>query len=176
MNLSDILMEDDVISSVEKHLDILLELIPELKLIIGFEHKNPEHDKDVWNHTLYALSLSKKNIDVRLGLLLHDIGKGVAYQEGEVRHFRGHPQASAKLSKIILKRLDYSDDYIEKMTYLIANHDTPISNKMIEEHYDWCLLLYEMQVCDCYAHHPNRLERRISYLDKTKQKILLNNK
>ena len=44
--------------------------------------------------------------DIRLCLLLHDIGKPFSYQGEEVRHFRNHAAVSANMSKIILKRLD----------------------------------------------------------------------
>ena len=54
--------------------------------MIGFEHKHPHHHLDVWNHTLLALSYSPKDFDIRLVLLLHDIGKPHSYQDEEIRH------------------------------------------------------------------------------------------
>ena len=90
----------------------ILDLIPELKNTIGFEKKNPHHHLDVWNHTLLALSLSEKDFDIRLCLLLHDIGKPFSYQDEEVRHFHGHPEVSNKMSLEILNRLGYGEDFI----------------------------------------------------------------
>ena len=76
--------------------------------MIGFEHNHPHHHLDVWNHTLYALSLSENNFDIRLSLLLHDIGKPFSYQDDEIRHFHNHPYVSFIMSKSILSRLGFN--------------------------------------------------------------------
>ena len=102
--LEEILLEDDIVTSINNNLDFLLNIIPELRFMIGFQHKHPHHHLDVWNHTLLALSLSKKDYDIRLSLLLHDIGKPFSFQEGEIRHFYNHPLVSYKMSTIILER------------------------------------------------------------------------
>ena len=115
MKLFDIIMSDDVVSEINNNLNYILDIIPEVRYMIGFDHKHPHHHLDVWNHTLYALSLSEKNIDVRLTLLLHDIGKPFSYQEGEVRRFKNHPVVSANMSKNILKRLNFNSSYIDKI-------------------------------------------------------------
>ena len=49
--------------------------------MIGFDHKHPHHHLDVFNHTLYALSLSKKDFSIRMALLFHDISKPYCYVE-----------------------------------------------------------------------------------------------
>ena len=105
MNLSDILLSDDVVFSIRYNISYLLDKIPEIKYMMGFDQKNPHHHLDVWNHTLLALSLSKKDFDVRLSLLLHDIGKPFSYTDGDVRHFDGHAKVSSLMSVDILKRL-----------------------------------------------------------------------
>ena len=176
MTLEEILLSKDIVTSITDNLDYLLSIIPEIKYMIGFDHKHPHHHLDVWNHTLLALSLSKCDIDERLTLLLHDIGKPFSYQDGEVRHFKNHPIVSSNMSKEILKRLNYKDDYIDYICYLILNHDTPISDKQIEENYDLCLKLYEIQKCDALAHHPDKLEKRKDYLKNTKERLLVKRK
>ena len=172
MNLKEILLSEDVVSSVTNNLDYLLNIMPEIKSMIGFEHKHPHHHLDVWNHTLLALSLSYNDFDVRLSLLLHDIGKPFSYQEGAIRHFKNHPKISAEISRNILTRLNYDENYIKYICYLIENHDTPINEKQILDNYDLCIKLYEIQRCDALAHHPDKLERRKEYLNKIKEKIL----
>ena len=53
---------------------------------------------------------------------MHDIGKPHCYQDdGEVRHFRGHAQKSAEISKDILKRLEIDDRDASRILYLIEN-------------------------------------------------------
>ena len=173
MNLEKILLEDDVRSSINQNLDYLVEIIPEIKYMFNFEQHHPHHHLDVWNHTLLALSLSKKDFDVRLCLLLHDIGKPFSYQDEEVRHFKGHAKKSSEMSKDILTRLGYEEDYVDYICYLIRNHDKKITDKLIEKDYELCEKLYEMQRCDALAHHPDSLESRKTYLNETKKRLLL---
>lgn len=172
MKLFDIIMSDDVVSEINNNLNYILDIIPEVRYMIGFDHKHPHHHLDVWNHTLYALSLSEKNFDVRLVLLLHDIGKPFSYQEGEVRRFKNHPVVSANMSKNILKRLNFNSSYIDKICYLIRQHDSPITDDMIKDDYDNSLLLYKIQYCDALAHHPDKLEKRKDYLNSISKKLI----
>ena len=172
MNLQSILLSDDIVKSINDNINDLLFVIPEIKYMIGFKHNHPHHHLDVWNHTILALSLSEKDFDIRLCLLLHDIGKPFSYQDEEVRHFRNHAAVSASMSKIILKRLGFDDDYIKYVCYLIEHHDTPISNEQIVNDYDLCLKLLKIQKCDALAHHPDKLDNRKKYIDETYIKIL----
>ena len=97
--IQDILTSDDVVDSIKNNLDELLEIIPEIKKMIGFEHNHPHHHLDVWNHTLLALSQSENYFQLRLVLLLHDIGKPHHYQEKDgIRNFNGHPKVSKEIS------------------------------------------------------------------------------
>ena len=73
------MLSDNVVECINNNLDYLLVLVPEIQYMIGFEHKHPHHHLDVWNHTLLALSLSQNDFDIRLCLLLHDIGKPFSY-------------------------------------------------------------------------------------------------
>ncbi len=168
MNLEDILLSDDIVNEINNNMDYLLKIIPEIKSMIGFEHKHPHHHLDVWNHTLLALSLSEKDYDVRLTLLLHDIGKPYSYQDEEVRHFRNHAIVSSNISYIILNRLGYDSNYINYICSLIKLHDTKISYEQIQNNYEFCKTLYEIQRCDALAHHPDKLNKRKEYLKNIK--------
>lgn len=173
MDLKAILLSDDVVKSIKENLKYLEEIIPEIKCMYGFNQDHPHHHLDVWNHTLLALSLSKKDFDVRLCLLLHDIGKPFSYQDEEVRHFRGHAKVSSKMAKNILTRLGYEEDYVDYICFLVKNHDKKIPDEMIEKEHDLCLKWYEMQRCDALAHHPDSLENRKKYLKETEKRLLL---
>ena len=172
MKLESILLSDDVVTSIKENMSYLLNIIPEIRYMIGFDHKHPHHHLDVWEHTLLALSLSKKDYDIRLSLLLHDIGKPFSYQEGDVRHFKNHASVSAHLAENILHRLRYDNDYIDYICYLIKYHDTPISKEQIKSNCNLCLKLYEIQRCDALAHNPNKLEKRKKYLAETEKKLI----
>ena len=173
MSLKEILLSDDVVESINKNMDYLLQIIPEIKSSIGFEQNHPHHHLDVWDHTLLALSISNKDFDVRLCLLLHDIGKPFSYQDEEVRHFRNHAKVSSEMSKEILSRLGFDEEYINYLCYLIENHDTKIEDEQINNNYDLCLKLFEIQKCDALAHHPDKLEKRKKYIDETSKKLIL---
>lgn len=172
--LYNILLSDDVVTAINDNLDVVLNLIPELKKIIGFDHRHPHHHLDVWNHTLLALNYSPKDFFIRMVLLLHDIGKSYVYQDEEVRHFRGHAKVSSNMSRTILNRLNFDDDYIDKICYLIENHDTKITDEQIKDNYDLCLKLLEIQKSDALAHHPDKLDKRIDYLKETHKKLKYN--
>ena len=69
MKLQEILLSDDVVTSINENKDYLEEIIPEIKYMYGFEQHHPHHHLDVWNHTLLALSLSKKDFDIMARIL-----------------------------------------------------------------------------------------------------------
>ena len=167
--LKDILLYDDVVLSINSNIDLLFSLIPELKYMVGFDQKHPHHHLDVWQHTLLALSFSLNDFDIRLSLLLHDIGKPFSYQDEEVRHFRNHAVVSKMMSYDILKRLDFDDDFIDKICYLIEKHDSIITDKDVKKDYELEYKRYEIQKCDALAHNPDKLDKRIKYLYKAKK-------
>ena len=169
MTLNEILLVEDVVQSINSNLEYLLRIIPELKSMIGFCHKHPHHHLDVWEHTLYALSLSPNDFEIRLSLLFHDIGKPYCFIEGEIRNFLGHPKVSKEITIDILKRLNYNDDFIKKISYLVEYHDSPITLSKINKNKELEYKRYIIQYCDMYAHHPEQLEKRIKYLNKVKK-------
>lgn len=132
-----ILMSDFCGNKVlREYADVICECIPEIKPMIGFEQNNPYHIYDVWEHTLHCMdvdffnSSSSKwlanNLEIRLALLLHDIGKPHVYTEDEnhVGHFKGHALLSAHLAESILRNLKCSNELINTVTELIKYHDT----------------------------------------------------
>lgn len=165
--LIEILMNDEVVISILNSKNDLLKIIPEIEDMVDFPHNHPHHFLNVWNHTLFALSLSESDLDIRLSLLLHDIGKPHSYQDKEVRHFKGHPKKSSEISKNILKRLAFDNDYIEKICYLIENHDNFITNEDIKNNYELSVKRFLIQYCDALAHNPLKLEKRKAYLKNT---------
>lgn len=165
--LKNILMSEDVVTNINSNISVLTYLMPEIRDMIEFEHKHPKHHLDVWDHTLLALSLSKRDFEIRLCLLLHDIGKPHSYQEGEIRHFKGHPKVSSNMSRNILKRLEFDTNFIDKMCYLIENHDNPIKHSDILANFNISFERYLIQYCDQLAHNPDCLEKKIKYLNDT---------
>ena len=166
-----ILMSKNVVSSIRNNQNRLLEIIPEIKNMIGFLHNHPHHHLDVYEHTIFALSMSENNFLERLVLLLHDIGKPFSYQDDIVRHFKGHSEVSSKMSYDILTRLGYKEDFINEVCYLIKYHDTPIKDEDINNNYDLTYKRFLIQIKDALAHNPNKLEKKIIYLKDIANKL-----
>lgn len=108
---------------------------------------------------------------MRLTLLLHDIGKPHSYQDGEIRHFKGHALVSSLISFDILKRLDFDSHEILKICYLVKEHDIPITEEELINNNELVRLKFKVQVCDALAHNPLKLEKRIKYLEEMNKLI-----
>ena len=161
--LEDILIKD--IDNIDKRKIEIFSIIPELKNEDGFKQNHPHHCYDVWKHTCVALQNSDNDLEVRIALLLHDIGKPYSYQDEEVRHFHGHPEVGAEMTKDILTRMDYKKQQIEDIYFLVKNHDTIIDIKNINpQNIDINKKLLHIQYCDAKAHHPEHIEKRINKL------------
>lgn len=126
--LDGILIGNNLKYILTNYRDVLFEIIPELKETYGFEQHNPYHTNDVFTHITNVCCNTENNTILRIAALLHDIGKPKCFtiDENNIGHFYGHPIVSYDLSLNILKRLKYSNEEIEKITYLIKYHDSTI--------------------------------------------------
>ena len=106
--LGKILTSNNILDNIYENIDIFLEIILKINDIINFKYNHPQPHLDVWNHTIFALNIFCNDFDLRLCLLLHDIGKPHSYQDGEIRYFKDHSKKSSEISRKILKRLNYN--------------------------------------------------------------------
>lgn len=169
--LINLLSKENIVKSIKENFERLVETIPEIKNMVGFEHNHPHHHLNVWDHTLYALSLAPNDYETRLVLLLHDIGKPVCYQEEDngIRHFKGHAEKSAQISKNILARIGFEYNYAMKICKLIKLHDTPLTEQEILDSPKLSHTRFIVQKCDALAHNPEKNEKRLKYLEKIEQ-------
>ncbi len=107
-------------------LGLLVFIVPELKYCYGLSQFNPNHDKDVFEHTMAVLDNIEPKIELRLAALLHDIGKPNTFTIGEdgVGHFYSHHKESARMCRDIMTRLKYSNKEIEYVSELVYHHMT----------------------------------------------------
>lgn len=127
VELCGFLMGQDVVRVGKEFADVLFTIIPELKESFGFEQHNHHHEYDIYEHILHSVQESRKDLTVRLTMLLHDVGKPstFAFVNGE-GHFYGHANVSEKMADDILKRLKTDHDTREKVKLLIRYHDYPV--------------------------------------------------
>lgn len=160
----------------EKEEKIIFEIIPELVSEKGFMQNNPWHIYDVWGHTKKVFENAKPHKEIRLALLLHDIGKPHSYQDDEngIRHFKGHSQKSAEMSEKILKRLGYGEYEINQICFLISNHDKTIDVEQIDrQNIEIMKKLLYIQYCDASGYNPEYIQGVYNRLDKISSYIKL---
>ena len=169
--LERILTSENIEEEIRSNEDYIFSLIPELRSEVGFDQKHPHHSFDVWNHTIEALKHIEPDFELRLIVLLHDIGKPFAYIEGPIRHYYNVSGASTKMAYVILKRFGYEEAFINKILYLIKNCNGIIDDDVIERNPVLAEKLYEVQYCDIMAQDTKYLKDRVDYLTTTNYKL-----
>ena len=108
--------------------DVIGVFWPEVLPMVGFDQRNRHHCHDVWEHTLHALAAVPPEADLRLTVLLHDIGKPNCFTVDEKGqgHFYGHPAESARLAGEMLRRLRADNATTETVVRLVTWHDKNI--------------------------------------------------
>ena len=108
--------------------DVIGVFWPEVLPMVGFDQRNRHHCHDVWEHTLHALAAVPPEADLRLTVLLHDIGKPNCFTVDEKGqgHFYGHPAESARLAGEMLRRLRADNATTETVVRLVSWHDKNI--------------------------------------------------
>lgn len=98
-------------------------VLPELRAEDGFCQYNFHHAETVWAHTLAALDSAEA--EVRLAVLLHDVGKPSAFSfdRNLVGHFYGHAIIGAAMTERALRRLRFDKETIRQVTELVRYHD-----------------------------------------------------
>lgn len=121
-----ILLSDIPSKGINLMLDtkVLNLLLPELLLSVGFDQRNPNHDKDVFLHSLCVLDNVPAILDLRLAALFHDIGKPHCFttDDENVGHFYGHDKLGVEIARDILLRLKVPNELILKVCLLINDH------------------------------------------------------
>lgn len=104
---------------------LLAAILPEIKAMQGVEQPAEFHPEgDVWTHTMIMLEgLVEPTLTLALGVLLHDVGKPATFERATDRiRFNGHVEEGVRIAREILNRLRYSNETIEQVLALIANH------------------------------------------------------
>lgn len=105
-------------------LDLLKEIFPELKPMVGFDQKSSHHNLSLFDHTMEVLDKTKPKLKTRMAALFHDVGKVscmVIDEKGEGRFF-AHQKKSKEILEKRLKILTYSKSFIRDTGILVNRH------------------------------------------------------
>ena len=106
---------------------LMQHVIPEFLALQGCEQTPRFHPEgDVYVHTLIMLDLldDEPSLELALAVLLHDIAKPPTFTVDETGRIRnnGHDRIGAEMAEVILRRLRYSNQIIEDVCAMVANH------------------------------------------------------
>ncbi len=101
-------------------------LLPEVVATKGVKQPEKYHPEgDVYTHTLLALEVADRlgfEPLVKFAILLHDIGKPVAFEQNNGQHMGGHELIGEELAEGVSRRFRLSNDQIKVIKYLIREH------------------------------------------------------
>ncbi len=98
-------------------------ILPELAEGVGVTQPGGYHRWEVFEHSLYVVDATPPKLNVRWACLLHDVAKPrtkVETEDGAT--FYGHEKLGSKLTKQILRRLKYSNEFIDQVYLLVDKH------------------------------------------------------
>ena len=126
--------------------DILSEIIPEIRPMIGYDQQNHHHSYDLWEHTVRAVENIPAEADLRLAMLLHDTGKPLVRttdEHGE-GHYRGHQAASAEIAERAAEALRLDNATRDRVILMVRYHDIPLRTETGEINLDRSFLLRKL--------------------------------
>jgi poly(A) polymerase len=108
---------------------LLEQILPEIFAMKGVQQPPEYHPEgDVWTHTLLMLEglPAATSRTLAWGVLFHDVGKPPTFrpvaETGDRIRFDSHVEVGVRMTGQIGKRLKFSNDQIEQIQALVANH------------------------------------------------------
>lgn len=108
---------------------------PEFDRAMETDQNHPHHCYSVGEHILHGMTYVSDDKILRLSMLFHDLGKPDTLVVGEdgITHFHGHAKVSAELSKMVMRRLKFDNDTMNKVYNLVLYHDYFIG-RQVDKH------------------------------------------
>ena len=145
--------------------DVFAVILPELEPCFDFEQKNPWHIYDVYTHIAHSVEHIAPEPELRLAMLLHDIGKPETFftDDKGIGHFYGHPKRSARMAEDIVHRLKLSSAMQREVCTLVEFHDYPVEpvetvllRRLHKFGPETLRHLIEVKRADCLAQNPEK--------------------
>ena len=108
---------------------ITAQILPELDVCMETKQNTPHHMYTVGEHIIHSLTNVPGDKVLRLAMLMHDIGKPYCITTDETGrdHFKGHAEKSAEMAAVIMHRLKFDNDTLNRVKRLAKYHDWAIS-------------------------------------------------
>lgn len=115
----------NVFRILTEYSDVFAVIIPEISPAIGFRQYGKKHAYDVWEHICHTVETIPPDKTLRLTMLLHDLGKVPTHKLNEKGEstFKGHATLGGEMAKEILIRLKTDKKTINRVSFLVGNHD-----------------------------------------------------
>ena len=159
---------------------LLYLVLPELQASVGFNQKNPYHDKDIFEHTLAVVENCPPKINIRVAALLHDIAKPECFtiDEKGIGHFYGHDKKGVILSEKILRRFKFDNKSINDIEILVKEHmnvlikptDMTVKRLINRVGVDLVFDLFTLQIADALGSRFHEI--RIGQINRVKEKTI----
>lgn len=158
--------------------DVFAVVFPELTPMFDHPQCNPHHIYDVWGHTCKAVDGVAGDWLLGLTMLFHDSGKPHLFtiDEKGIGHFKGHPEKSAEIAEICLKRMKCETKTLETILPLIRWHDRlrqfsrrNIRRMLSELGEERSRLLFRVMYADVRAQNPVLLTGKLEAIREGEQ-------
>lgn len=168
-------------ATIAKYYDILVEVLPEISGMKGFNQHNFHHIYDVLEHTVRVVDAVRPVPYMRFAALFHDCAKPNcrSFDENGVGHFYSHASLGAEKAKRAFERLRADNFTKNTAVSLVKIHDTPVKadektvkRKLLRLGEPLFRDLIELQRADNLAQNPEFLSRQ-AHFDELERLIAL---
>lgn len=107
---------------------IFAAMLPPLAAAVDYDQGSKYHNSTLYEHTARAVEAAPPTVEMRLAMLLHDIGKPACRTVGEDGecHYYGHGERSAEMSEQLLRALKCDNALRERVVEIVRYHDIPV--------------------------------------------------
>ena len=124
--LDKILLDDNVHYGIDNlmRFNAFRYILPEIHLQKNYDQNSKYHGFSLWEHTKLVVGATPKDINLRWGALLHDIGKVYVKTENKngYSNYINHELLGAEMVEKIARHLKWSNERREIVKDLVLNH------------------------------------------------------
>lgn len=158
---------NNIYNVLNEYKEVLAVVIPELEPSFYCAQNNPWHIYNVYQHIIHAVANAPADSELRLVMLLHDIGKPfVKTTDGRgIDHFKTHAAVSADMAEKILKRFHASNRITDKVVQLVYYHQSVenvdeirVKRWLAKIGAEQTENLFKVRLADLSAHNPAKID------------------